>query len=327
MNVSESLGIIKALADPSRLLLLHALLDQPQCVEELAQRLQLAASTVSFHLKKLESARLVVRVKDQYYAMYSANPDMLDMTLRELTAISDVSRDQQAEHIEQYRQKVLHTFFQHGRLRQLPVQKKKRRIILEAIVSRFETGRTYTETEVNNIIAEVYDDYCTIRRECLAGELLARDDHTYWVMTETTNIQIPSEPAQIERLVQEPTINHKAVLKRRYKENPPPAGIFQITNRATGKVLIGKGLNVQGILNSQQFQLQTGVHRNQALQQDWNQYGAGQFTFEIVDYLKPSDDPQQDLREELAALEELWLVKLQPYGDKGYNKIKKGAQR
>ncbi|MBN1569476.1 MAG: GIY-YIG nuclease family protein [Acidobacteria bacterium] len=112
----------------------------------------------------------------------------------------------------------------------------------------------------------------------------------------------------------------KSELKRAYKDNPPAAGIYRITNTANGRVLLGKGMNVRGILNSQQAQLQFGSHRNPQLQQDYNRFGAEQFQFEIIDQLEQSDKTPQQMQEDLTALEELWLEKLQPYGERGYNK-------
>jgi hypothetical protein len=112
----------------------------------------------------------------------------------------------------------------------------------------------------------------------------------------------------------------KSALKRAYKENPPVAGIFQITNTQNGKVFIGKGMNVQGILNSQQAQLQFGSHRNPDLQQDYNRFGAEKFAFKILDQLAMSGKTSQETHEDLAALEALWLENLRPYGDRGYHK-------
>ncbi len=114
-------------------------------------------------------------------------------------------------------------------------------------------------------------------------------------------------------------MDQTAVLKRKYKENPPPPGIYKITNRANGKILVGKGMDVQGKLNGQRAQLRMGGHRNPDLQQDWNRFGADAFAFEVIDYLQPSTDPLQDTRKDLDALEQLWLAKLEPYGEKGYN--------
>ena len=113
----------------------------------------------------------------------------------------------------------------------------------------------------------------------------------------------------------------KSELKRAYKDNPPPAGIFQITNAANGKVYLGKGMNVRGILNSQQAQLQFGSHQNRDLQQDYKQLGADKFIFEVIDQLDPSDKSPQEMREDLTALVELWMEKLQPYGERGYHKL------
>ncbi len=107
---------------------------------------------------------------------------------------------------------------------------------------------------------------------------------------------------------------------REYKENPPPAGIFRMTNTANGKILIGKGLNVQGKINSNLAQLKFGGHRNKELQQDWKKYGSDAFSFEVLDYLKEDPVHPERQADELAALEELWLDKLKPYGEKGYNK-------
>ena len=69
MEIAESVQIIKALADSSRLILVQAL-HEPQCVEELALRSGLAPSTVCFHLAKLEKSGLVTKKKDQYYVVY-----------------------------------------------------------------------------------------------------------------------------------------------------------------------------------------------------------------------------------------------------------------
>jgi hypothetical protein len=113
---------------------------------------------------------------------------------------------------------------------------------------------------------------------------------------------------------------NKSALKRTYKDNPPAAGVFQITNTQNGKIFIGKGMNVHGILNSQQAQLKFGFHRNADLQQDYNRHGMEKFDFKVLDQLEMSNKTSQEMQEDLAALEILWLEKLQPYGERGYHK-------
>jgi hypothetical protein len=115
-------------------------------------------------------------------------------------------------------------------------------------------------------------------------------------------------------------MDRKKVLKLAYKQTPLPAGVFQIKNHINGKILIGSGANVNGKLTRHQAELKMGVHRNKALQQEWNEYGPEQFSFEVLECLDPSDDPQYDYQEDLAVLEQLWLEKLRPYEEKGYNR-------
>ncbi len=115
---------------------------------------------------------------------------------------------------------------------------------------------------------------------------------------------------------------NKKRLKEKYKQNPGPMGVFLIRNTVNDKVLVGVGVNLAGIINRHKFELTHGVHRNARLQAEWNEFGGNSFAFEIVDQLPSRKDPDFNYREELAFLETLWLQKLQPFGDRGYNKRK-----
>ena len=109
-------------------------------------------------------------------------------------------------------------------------------------------------------------------------------------------------------------------IQREYKERPKPAGIFQVRNLANGKILLGSSLNLEGPLNSHKFMLKIGNHRNEALQQDWDKFGERKFVFEVIEVVKVKDDPDFNVTNELSLLEQSWLEKLQPFGDKGYNR-------
>ena len=111
----------------------------------------------------------------------------------------------------------------------------------------------------------------------------------------------------------------KKEIKRKYKERRKQAGIFQIKNRANGKILLGSSLNLEGPLNGHRFMLTIGLHRNKVLQQEWNQYGEDQFVFEILEVVEVKDDLGFNLSDELALLEQIWIEKLQPFGQHGYN--------
>lgn len=114
----------------------------------------------------------------------------------------------------------------------------------------------------------------------------------------------------------------KKELKKKYKETLPPMGIYQIKNLINGKILIGSSMNLNGKANSFRFQLKMGSHMNSELQKDYNNFGDENFSFEIIDTLEPKEDPAYAYWEELKVFEEMWIEKLQPYDEKGYNKRK-----
>lgn len=181
MDIGQSIEIMKSLADASRLRVLNALLQKPQYVEELASRLGLAVSTVSFHLKKLEGVELVHKRKEQYYVVYYPSTDLLNLPLLSLIKSDDVDQYLQDERMEKYRQKVLKAFMKRGKLEKLPVQWKKRMIILEEFRKKFVPGRKYSELEINDCILPLYDDYCTIRRLLIEEGMMERKDQAYWL--------------------------------------------------------------------------------------------------------------------------------------------------
>jgi hypothetical protein len=58
------------------------------------------------------------------------------------------------------------------------------------------------------------------------------------------------------------------------------------------------------------------------MQADWNEFGESAFEFETMEPLEPREDPNYDYKSDLATLEELWIEKVQPFGDMGYNERK-----
>jgi hypothetical protein len=108
-------------------------------------------------------------------------------------------------------------------------------------------------------------------------------------------------------------------LKRAYKERKKPAGVFQIRNTVNGRILLGSSLNLEGVFNGHKFRLSIGRHPNGTLQKEWDEYGPEKFVFENLEIVKEKDDPNFDLDDELTLLEQIWLEKLQPFGERGYN--------
>lgn len=180
MTEAEAIGLFKCLADKSRLQILKSLAIEDMYVERLAERLGLSASTVSFHLKKLTEAGVVSAYKSQYYMMYSLKREVFNTSMLDIVCERSDEADLQAQRDEEYRRKVIDAFFQYGKLKAIPAQRKKERIVLEVIAAAFEYGRVYSEREVNIIIADFHEDFCTIRRDMIGEKLLERSSEGYW---------------------------------------------------------------------------------------------------------------------------------------------------
>lgn len=179
--MSEALSFLKALADETRIKIIQALNEKESYVELLSERLHLTPATVSFHLKKLLAAGIVDARREQYYTIYSLRRELLGMTIGQLLLPEESSTSAEALREEMYRRKVIKSFMPDGVCRVMPAQIKKRMIIYEEIMKLFETGKTYHETEVNELISTIHADYCTVRRAFVGMGWMSRVDRIYTV--------------------------------------------------------------------------------------------------------------------------------------------------
>ena len=102
-------------------------------------------------------------------------------------------------------------------------------------------------------------------------------------------------------------------------------GVYRVRHIGTGRALVGRSIDLPSILNRERSQLRLGVHRNAALQRDWNEYGPDAFAFEVLDTLTPPDVPEYDPTDDLKVLEALWLERLDPFDERGYVRRPKSA--
>jgi len=109
-------------------------------------------------------------------------------------------------------------------------------------------------------------------------------------------------------------------LKEEYKQMKFKIGIFLLRNIVNDKIFIDSSMDLVSIWNRQRMELNFGSHPNLSLQKDWNKFGADKFEYEIVSQIKQSETEIRDYKKELKLLEEMYLEKLQPYDDKGYNR-------
>ena len=181
-NLAARAALFKALGHPARLLILNLTKIKPRHGQELSEILRLNPATVSHHLKQLSEAGLLDSEKDQYYQTFRLKPELLEKQLANLVHLPQPELDAGVER-DAYQQKVLKTFFKHGRLTHIPAQLKKRMVILEKLSESFEPEREYSEMEVNHILLDFNDDVATLRRGLIEHKLLNRDKGVYWRTT------------------------------------------------------------------------------------------------------------------------------------------------
>ena len=81
---------------------------------------------------------------------------------------------------DDFAEKVKRVCWREGLIVAMPAQLKKRKVLLDLLAKDFEPGRSYTEQEVNFLILDHYDDYCTLRREMVELGLLRREKGMYY---------------------------------------------------------------------------------------------------------------------------------------------------
>jgi len=121
-------------------------------------------------------------------------------------------------------------------------------------------------------------------------------------------------------------MTNKQMLKRQYLETKTRAGVYAIRNKITGRALVAGSMNAQGTLNRHHFELRYGQHRNARLALDWAEHGETNFLFEVLDQVKPSEDPAFNAALELEILVSLWRQEIPCHGELGYDEPRRGSR-
>ncbi len=109
-------------------------------------------------------------------------------------------------------------------------------------------------------------------------------------------------------------------LKEEYKQMTFKMGVFQIKNNINGKIFIGSSIDLKAIWYAEKLQLDMGIHQNSELQNDWNEFGSENFSYEILDQINQTEGKPIDYKKEIKTLEDMIIDDLQPFEKNGYNK-------
>jgi ADP-ribose pyrophosphatase YjhB (NUDIX family) len=95
---------------------------------------------------------------------------------------------------------VLRAFTRDGRITAFPVQRSRRRLLLEHVAAVFDPGVRYPEREVTTILRAWYGDHAALRRYLVDELLLDRADGFYWRIGGPVALDAPPDPEPVRRI-------------------------------------------------------------------------------------------------------------------------------
>lgn len=216
-DVAGMARLLKTIADETRLRILGLLAERPRTGKDLASALDLSAPTISHHMRKLTKSEIVLADADAQRQWYRLNTSLLDESRRVPLGEPSPDIDVTSTDDERFRRKVVRDFFDGERLKSIPAQRKRRVIVLQHLIERFDPARIYSEREVNDMLRSAHDDVATLRRELVDYGYFLRDRGIYQVTRgapkrdATMAQEIPGdERAWLKRLLSEVVTNAAA---------------------------------------------------------------------------------------------------------------------
>jgi hypothetical protein len=168
--------VVRVVAEPERLAILGALVEEPRSPAQLARHLKIPVQRIRRHMSRLAAVGLAAPGGDR--RTYHFIPGTLREMARELGPPRDAGLALGA--VYEGEEAVLRQYFRGGRLREIPAKQAKRRIVLARLALEFEVGVRYTERQVNEILKRFHEDHAALRRYLVDEDLLSRDGGRYW---------------------------------------------------------------------------------------------------------------------------------------------------
>jgi predicted transcriptional regulator len=184
-DLQTLLNFFKILSNESRLKLVGLLAQRECSVEELATLLQVKEPTVSHHLKKLKELDLVQMRSQGNTHLYRLNQEALQALSKAMLAPGQIASFAENVDADAWEEKVLRTFVEHDRIKEIPASRKKRWVILKWLVNRFHFDERYPEKQLNEIIKPIHWDTATLRREMIGYRMMQRENSVYWRLPES----------------------------------------------------------------------------------------------------------------------------------------------
>jgi len=177
---AQLLQFFKAIGNESRLKIVGLLANEERSVGELAELLELKEPTVSHHLAAMKQLGLVGVRAEGNVRIYWLDTKFLESMNKDLfsreslaTLVDDTSENA-------WERKVLQTYLEGDRLRELPSRHKKKLVVLAWLANQFDTDVRYSEREISERLKYYNPDYAALRRYLVDYGFMQREKGVYW---------------------------------------------------------------------------------------------------------------------------------------------------
>ncbi len=153
--------------------------------QEIAKELGLSVSTIRqqrfVFREKAKQAKFYLGVYSRVFERESPESDRLVPVHEHSTVI-----DERVVVTEEEKEKILKTYCLSTnplKIKLFPPKEKKKLVLLSKIAECFDSGKEYSEKEVNGMLGEIYQDFATLRRYLIEYGFMerTRDCSKYWV--------------------------------------------------------------------------------------------------------------------------------------------------
>ncbi len=184
-HFTQLLQFFKILGHETRLQIVGLLANGERSVGDLAALLKLTEPTVSHHLAMMKELGLLGVRAEGTTRIYGLDTTFLERMSKDIFSPANLANLVETNTEDASEQKILQTFVEDNRIKEIPARRQKRFVVLKWLVNQFEHGVRYPEAEMNARLKQYHPDHAALRRYLIENGLMQRENGFYWRIDET----------------------------------------------------------------------------------------------------------------------------------------------
>ncbi len=179
-HFTQLLQFFKILGHATRLQIVGLLANGERSVGDLAALLKLTEPTVSHHLAMMKELGLLGVRAEGTTRIYWLDTTFLERMSKDIFSQANLANLVETNKEDASEQKILQTFVEDNRIKEIPARRQKRFVVLKWLVNQFEPNVRYPEAEMNARLKQYHPDHAALRRYLVENGLMQRENGFYW---------------------------------------------------------------------------------------------------------------------------------------------------